>query len=97
MNDIQHVLTWHTKAGNSLATAAGTGSDVHHARLLALGAVGGLLLPPVGKVGLSPAAETLAGCGPHVDHIICLAPARSCYNVLKANNIVSCTENMTSK
>ena len=68
------MLTWHAKAGNSLATLAGAGPDVHHARLLALGTVRGLLLTPVCKVGLGPSTEALAGGGPHINHIICLAP-----------------------
>ncbi len=68
------MLTWHAKAGNSLATLAGAGPDVHHARLLALGTVRGLLLAPVCKVGLGAPTEALAGGGPHIDHIISLAP-----------------------
>ncbi len=68
------MLTWHAKAGNSLATLAGAGPDVHHARLLALGTVRGLLLTSVCKVGLGPPAEALAGGGPHIDHIVGLAP-----------------------
>ncbi len=68
------MLTWHAKAGNSLATLAGAGSDVHHARLLALGTVRGLLLTPVCKVGLGSPTEALAGGRPHIDHIISLAP-----------------------
>lgn len=68
------MLTWHAKAGNSLATLAGAGPDVHHARLLALGTVRGLLLTPVRKVGLGPPTEALAGGGPHIDHIISFAP-----------------------
>ena len=68
------MLTWHPKAGNSLATLAGAGPDVHHARLLALGTVRGLLLTPVCKVGLGAPTEALAGGGPHIDHIISLTP-----------------------
>ncbi len=68
------MLTWHAKAGNSLATLAGAGPNVHHARLLALGTVRRLLLTPVCKVGLGPPTEALAGGGPHIDHIISLAP-----------------------
>ena len=67
--------TWHTKAWHSFTTAANAGSDVHHACLLAFGTVGWLLLTPVGKVGLCPAAETLAGSGAHIHHVISLAPA----------------------
>lgn len=67
------MLTWYAKAGNSLATLAGAGPNVHHARLLALGTVRRLLLTPVCKVGLGPPTEALAGGGPHIDHIISLA------------------------
>ena len=73
--------TWNTKAGYCLATVAGACSNVHHASLLTLGAVGWLLLTPVCKVGLRPPTETLAGCGTHIDHVISLAPVTSAHGI----------------
>ena len=74
--------TWNAKAGHSLAAGAHASPDVHHAKLLALGTVCGLLLAPVGKVGLGPATEALAGGGPHVHHVICLAPVERVATVM---------------
>ena len=68
--------TLHSKARDCLATCTSAGSDVDHARLFALGAVCGLLLTSVGKIGLSPSTKTLSRSGTHIGHVISLAPAK---------------------
>ena len=68
--------TLHSKARDCLATCTSAGSDVDHARLFALGAVCGLLLTSVGKIGLSASTKTLSRSGTHIGHVISLAPAK---------------------